>query len=118
METRDRLGIISNEFDNLYAQLIRIPRGQYKFILEFNGEEKFKAIRLFDQPITEYDINGSVLSPVVFVKVDDYEIDSEESYQQLATECVDGKRIEISKNNMPSRLWLYVRQDDIREINW
>lgn len=117
-EIRKRFGIISNAYDSLYTQLIKIPSGECRYILKFEGGEPFKAIRLYAQPITKYNDNGNIVSPSVFVRVDNYAIDSHEAYQKLLSECANGMRIEITNDNMPHRIWLYLREGDIREITW
>ncbi len=88
-----------------------------KFIIEFNGEEAFKAVRLFEQQATEYD-NDKVITPILFVKVNDYAIESYEQYQNIIKGSAGCPRIEISREHLPSRLWLFVNEDDIREIVW
>lgn len=112
---REILGISDTGFAKLYRSIVNIPRSQNRFILEQNGE-KIKVIRLYDQERVQYTEGGSLnKSKIEFAKVEDYHI---EDYESFLSELTDDRRINVTANNYPDKIWLVVRTTGEERLVW
>ena len=106
------LGMKYVPYSDMYMKLSEIPVRD--FVLEFEGQDTVKAIRLFEQPVVEYDEYGLVSSKLYFIRVDDHRGSHEwESIETVNKNDV----IEVSRDNMPTKLF-YVRRDGEQVQFW
>lgn len=106
----NRLGIIDNDFDNLYKRLIEIPRSVAKFKIQFGAEQPIYVRRLFEQEKPIYQESGSLsTSKIKFV--------SEEKYSKDC-EIYGTADIILSSDNIPSKVWFIKRGGEEVEIEW
>ncbi len=114
-KNREILGISDTDFEKLYRNIVNIPRSENRFILEQNGDQ-IKVIRLYDQERVQYAEGGSLTkSKIEFVKVEDYYI---EDYETFLSELTDDRRINITANNYPDKIWLVVSSIDEKRLIW
>lgn len=95
------LGIQDDSFDKIYKQIVRLPRSQCKFCMEFDDGKIIKAIRLFEQEKVKYDQNGSVRqSTIRFAKVEDFNVEEE-----YLLNIPKGNEIVLKYGHMPKKIW-------------
>ncbi|NHM15254.1 hypothetical protein GMI69_01000 [Eggerthellaceae bacterium zg-887] len=109
---REILGMKYVPYNDMYMKLSSIPI--HDFVVDFDGQDAVKAIRLYEQPAVEYDEYGLVSSKVFFVKVDDHR----GHHEWESIETVDKADVfEVSRENMPSRMY-YVKRDGTQVQFW
>lgn len=107
-EDKTALGFAHTSYDVLYKRIQSLPRSVSRFHIQFDNEI-IRARRLFDQPDTVYDENGSFRSALSFVYEENYNEEREEN----------GKAdIIISAENMPRKMWYEVYGGEKFEIQW
>ena len=110
------LGIESHSFDRLYNRFQEIPRGNYRFILQFN-EKTINVVRLFDQELPQYDKNGSLNQSAIYFKlVEDFD---ETNFESACNNTDKDRLIVIDNNNMPQKVWRYdITKDEKHLVQW
>lgn len=110
------LGIESHSFDRLYNRFQEIPRGNDRFILQFNGKT-INVVRLFDQELPQYDKNGSLNQSAIYFKLVD---DFDETNSESACNNADKDRlIVIDNNNIPQKVWWYdITKGEKHLVQW
>ena len=110
------LGIESHSFDRLYNRFQEIPRGNYRFILQFN-EKTINVVRLFDQELPHYDKNGSLNQSAIYFKlVEDFD---ETNFESACNNTDKDRLIVIDNNNMPQKVWRYdITKDEKHLVQW
>ena len=110
------LGIESHSFDRLYNRFQEIPRGNYRFILQFN-EKTINVVRLFDQELPHYDKNGSLNQSAIYFKlVEDFD---ETDFESACNNTDRDRLIVIDNNNMPQKVWRYdITKGEKHLVQW
>ena len=110
--TKGYLGVDEDGFSVLCKKLYRIPSSQNKFLLKY-GNTEIKAIRLYNQQRPVYDSSGGLGDTIIeFVQVDDFR---EEKKDDFFDSITDEKRIHLSRDNMPEKVWLVVQDGEYQE---
>lgn len=109
------MGIIDDSYDRLYKKLKEIPRSIRNFYLEFESGLEIKAIRKYLQIDPIYNNNGVIQSDIHFIKVDDFQIEYDE---QLKLDIPKGNKLNISRNNLPQKVWYVKRGGERVLIEW
>lgn len=102
-------------FDNLCRNLIKLPRSQMNFYIQFEGDTEIKAIRILEQDEPLYDENGSLKdTKIIFAKVNSFNIPNERTYKMITNS--KERRIIIDKNHIPQKMFLVKYNGDRIEI--
>lgn len=103
-KNRSLLGIESDSFDRLYKRMKKIPSSVKCFILQF-GFREIKAIRLYNQPSSIYDDNGSLKpSGIYFCQVNSF---NDKSLKAAYSSPDSENLIKVDNNNLPEKVWWY-----------
>lgn len=110
------LGIESHSFDRLYNRFQEIPRGNYRFILQFNGKT-INVVRLFDQELPQYDKNGSLNQSAIYFKLVD--VFDETNFESACYNADKDRLIVIDNNNIPQKVWRYdITKGEKHLVQW
>ena len=119
VEDYERLGGDDKGYNKLYKTIKQMRFAADRFIIETNNGTEFKAIRLFDEPPTEYDQLGNIITGINFAVVDTFCIDD---YEKYILELPAEQRLTITKDNMPRRIWWCTthngEEEQRHEIEW
>lgn len=106
-KTLEVLGMKYVSYSEMYAKLAAIPLSD--FVLEYEGRNPVRVVRLFEQPTIEYDDYGLVSSKVYFVRADSHHGAHERELTEVANK---DDLIEVSRDNMPSKLFFVKRSGE------
>lgn len=110
------LGIESHSFDRLYNRFQEIPRGNYRFILQFNGKT-INVVRLFDQELPQYNKNGSLNQSAIYFKLVD--VFDETNFESACYNADKDRLIVIDNNNIPQKVWRYdITKGEKHLVQW
>ena len=118
LEDATTLSLEDDSFERLYKKVKSIPRSVTNYYIQFGQSTQIKAFRLDEQDETTYDNSGRIISPIRFVLVDDFSdmrFETNEEYLELAR---TKEKLEISRQNMPERIWWYTSKKGKVEIEW
>lgn len=115
-KNRSLLGIESDSFDRLYKRMKKIPSSVKCFILQF-GFREIKAIRLYNQPSSIYDDNGSLKpSDIYFCQVKSF---NDNSFEVAYSRPDSENMIKVNNNNLPEKVWWYNTVNHKRtQVEW
>jgi len=106
------LGIVDNSFDRLYSTLKRYD-DIIDYYIQFHGQAAFKAMKTDNQDLPLYDDKGNLMTSVIFVRVDEFSI---ESYESQIDD--DQNLVFLSRDNVPEKIWWYSQNRGRNEITW
>ena len=100
------LGIIDNNFDRVYREIMRFGTGNY-YLLQLNSNEKLLVALPAKQALPSYDEDGVITNPVLrFVKVS-RPIDSDwhkDNWTEIEEEYSEEKTVILTPSNLPKSI--------------
>ena len=119
VDDRTKLGLGDTTYERFYKAMLAINSGIRCFLIQMDANDTpFKAIRLSEQIRTEYDEQGNIITPIVFILVNDYSearFTTNEEYYEIVK---SHKRFEINRNNIPYRICWYHKKTGDNQIHW
>lgn len=118
LEDATTLSLEDDSFERLYKKVKSIPRRVTNYCIQFGQSTQIKVFRIYEQDETTYDNSGRIISPIRFVLVDDFSdmrFETNEEYLELAR---TKEKLEISRQNVPVRMWWYNSKGEEVEIEW
>ncbi|MBR2590902.1 MAG: hypothetical protein IKE65_08260 [Clostridia bacterium] len=101
------IGVTDNSFDRLFRKINNLPYSVKHCIFQFDENVKYKVIPLLDQESPTYSQYGNNNSRISFAV---HTFDENVPF--------DGKKIYLSRNNMPEKMWIETFDDEIIQIEW
>lgn len=105
------LQIEDDSYERLYRSFSKLPRGVYRFYLQFEGASEIMAVRKFEQDPPMYDEYGNIVSDVKFFLVDSFENCDENVIK-------NNRMISVSRDNIPKKVYWYSKYTDKEELEW
>lgn len=112
------LSLENDSYERFFKKISEIPRSVTQYYLQFGQDEPIKAFRLFEQDKPSYDNSGKIVSTVKFVLVDEFSEMHVETYEGYNRLIGSKRQLEISRQNLPDRIWWYNEAAGMVEITW
>ena len=118
-DDRKILGLGDTEYERFYNAMLAIPCSTNCFLIQMDKKEApFKAIRLFDQSRTEYDEQGNIITPIVFILVNEYSEANHSTNDEYYEMVKSHRQFELNRNSIPYKISWYHRQTGENQIHW